>query len=548
MATRIDPDAPPRTPPGITITVFLALGAAISLIFLWLGSIEIREAPGAGKLGLDATKVGPRVLWSDVPAPAGDATKADATKGAALYKQWCASCHGENGAADGVLAAALNPPPRNFTVGRYRFRTTPEGNLPSDADLYRTISAGILPSRMPAYGFLSSEDRLALVAHVKRLSAFFDEDEKKSLNHFELNPPEPSIDYTSVAIAADPAGVERGRKLFFEKGQCWQCHGQQGLGDGPSAPTLKAEEGYAIKSANLRRGPALLKSVKDARDVYRVLKGGLSGTPMPSYAASLTDDELKDISRFTESLWLIEPREHLEQVPLGSVALTGTQSLVEFGERTFINNCAGCHGKRGRGDGVAAELMRNKPASLATGIFKFKTTPDGCFADPSDIKRTLRLGVAGSSMPAWNLNAEAELDALVAYIQSLSAGRALAGASIPVPLPPPGVIGTADSVARGRELFTKNCSVCHGLEGRGDGEFADIVADYRGEKIRPRNLREEPMKYGTDVHSLFRVVSYGFEGTPMPGFANAIPEAGRFDLVSYIQSIRGVVTASVGAK
>ncbi|MCC6157127.1 MAG: cytochrome c [Deltaproteobacteria bacterium] len=39
----------------------------------------------------------------------------DAAKGAAPYKTYCMSCHGEKGDGAGPAAAALNPKPRNFT-------------------------------------------------------------------------------------------------------------------------------------------------------------------------------------------------------------------------------------------------------------------------------------------------------------------------------------------------------------------------------------------------------------------------------------------------
>ena len=52
--------------------------------------------------------------------PATEAKVADAgaqteSAGAKKYQTFCASCHGANGAADGVVAAAMNPKPRAFT-------------------------------------------------------------------------------------------------------------------------------------------------------------------------------------------------------------------------------------------------------------------------------------------------------------------------------------------------------------------------------------------------------------------------------------------------
>ena len=302
----------------------------------------------------------------------------------------------------------------------------PEGSLPCDADLMRTLTVGVLPSRMPSFGFLAPADRWALVDEVKRLSAFYDDDEKKSLNHFELNPPtrpSPSMEF----LWRPTPRRSSAERWCSSKGECWKCHGKEGLGDGPSAPTLVAEEGSKLPAANLRRGPAGLKSVADAKDVFRVLNLGISGTPMPSYAKSLTADELGDLAAYTASLWAIDPEEARTISRHGSVMPTARESQRTLGETTFLANCAGCHGKLGRGDGVAAAGFMVRPANLAAGITKFKTTPEGKDPTPEDWKRTLRRGIPGSSMPAWGLHSEAEVDAVVSYLSALGGSRSPKG-------------------------------------------------------------------------------------------------------------------------
>ena len=70
--------------------------------------------------------------------------------GAALYQQRCASCHGRNGRGDGEYAGLLNPRPRDFTSGRFKFRSTDIGKLPTDDDLARSIADGLHGTSMPA--------------------------------------------------------------------------------------------------------------------------------------------------------------------------------------------------------------------------------------------------------------------------------------------------------------------------------------------------------------------------------------------------------------
>ncbi len=88
------------------------------------------------------------------------------TKGEALYKNTCASCHGDEGKGDGVASAALNPKPRNFhsadgwTNGRTFF------------DIYKSVNDGVPGTGMAAYEFLSPEDRVAIIQHIRTMADY----------------------------------------------------------------------------------------------------------------------------------------------------------------------------------------------------------------------------------------------------------------------------------------------------------------------------------------------------------------------------------------
>jgi len=64
-------------------------------------------------------------------------------RGKAVYNRRCVGCHGKNGDGNGAAATFLDPRPRNFTLGSFKFRTTPSGSLPTDGDLYRTLTRGV---------------------------------------------------------------------------------------------------------------------------------------------------------------------------------------------------------------------------------------------------------------------------------------------------------------------------------------------------------------------------------------------------------------------
>jgi hypothetical protein len=71
-------------------------------------------------------------------------------KGDHVFQKHCAECHGKSGRGDGVLAADAVIKPRNFRSGIFKFRSTPLGFLPTNADLTRTIRTGVAGTMMPS--------------------------------------------------------------------------------------------------------------------------------------------------------------------------------------------------------------------------------------------------------------------------------------------------------------------------------------------------------------------------------------------------------------
>src|SRR3972149_3658233 len=91
-------------------------------------------------------------------------------RGKAVYDRQCAACHGTGGRGDGEAAYLLYPKPRDFTTGNYRLVSTWE-RVPTDEDLYLTISRGMPGSAMPSWGHLPEEERWALVHYIKSFAA-----------------------------------------------------------------------------------------------------------------------------------------------------------------------------------------------------------------------------------------------------------------------------------------------------------------------------------------------------------------------------------------
>lgn len=86
----------------------------------------------------------------------------DLAKGAALYADRCASCHGENGRGDGAAAKGLTPPPSNFHDAERMAKRGLYG-------LYNTISLGVANTAMVGFGQIKDDERWALAFHVANL-------------------------------------------------------------------------------------------------------------------------------------------------------------------------------------------------------------------------------------------------------------------------------------------------------------------------------------------------------------------------------------------
>ena len=70
------------------------------------------------------------------------AALADAAAGKAPYDTNCMSCHGPTGKGDGPVGSVLNPPPRDFSKGDFKFDTDGDGKPGTDADLVNVIKKG----------------------------------------------------------------------------------------------------------------------------------------------------------------------------------------------------------------------------------------------------------------------------------------------------------------------------------------------------------------------------------------------------------------------
>jgi mono/diheme cytochrome c family protein len=245
-----------------------------------------------------------------------------------LFRQHCAHCHGVSGDGAGPTAAFLNPFPRDYRQGVFKFKSTDRNGKPTTEDLKRILREGIPGTAMPSFLLLPNDEIEALVEYVKYLSvrgeseiqmaiALFSNDEdiepKKDviLEYVQpvidawaaaeeqmVNPPQRSGSQTAQDLRES---IAKGRELFFKKeSQCTKCHGPTALGDGndggPEKDQLfddwnkdkkEGELAYwllptkqPLRPRNLRLG--IYRGGLRPLDIFRRIQQGIPGTPMPA--------------------------------------------------------------------------------------------------------------------------------------------------------------------------------------------------------------------------------------------------------------------------
>jgi mono/diheme cytochrome c family protein len=278
-----------------------------------------------------------------------------------LYREHCAHCHGVTGDGLGPTAAFLNPYPRDYRPGVFKFKSTQRADKPTHEDLVRILHNGIVGTSMPSFALLSDLEIDALVEYVKYLSirgeteielmrAFFeldDEDEGKLPETREFLVDEmlatvaekwQSAADALIEVPEMPADIDlvasiaKGKELFYgDKANCVKCHGVTGLGDGQAndyddwnkaivqwtqevagdqnpawvSRATRVLAGDALRPRtipprNLRQG--LYRGGRRPLDLYYRIHAGINGAPMPAAAGTVAPEDIWHIVNYVRSL------------------------------------------------------------------------------------------------------------------------------------------------------------------------------------------------------------------------------------------------------
>ncbi len=169
------------------------------------------------------------------------------------------------------------------------------------------------------------------------------------------------------------------------------------------------------------------------------------------------------------------------------------------GKQIFSDQCADCHGARGLGDGPRSQNLSN--TSTPIGSIELARS-----AKPGDWFKIVSLGNLERNMPPFPGLTNRQRWDVVAYALSLSTSEQL--------------------LEEGKAIYIRQCSACHGIDGKGKGELA---AD-----IQPRDLTQLDFQVGNSIQDFYYVIQSG-ELPDMPSFLDILSEDEIWAAANYIR-------------
>ncbi|HMV84383.1 MAG TPA: c-type cytochrome [Blastocatellia bacterium] len=281
--------------------------------------------------------------------------------------------------------------------------------------------------------------------------------------------------------------IALGNQLVNDR-SCLACH-KLGNRDGGIAPDLSFE--------------GLMKDETWTMQHFRDPRSRITDSIMPSF--SFPDAEFQAMTAYLTSL--------------------KTPPVLNDPSGTFSTLCARCHGELGNGKGMISVYLDPYPRDLTKAGFMNSKTEER-------LMKSIREGVAGTSMPAWGrvLNDE-QIRGVLDHIQKnfvKDARRPIKPRQVPETNP---VQSSAESIKRGEQIFLQRCTGCHGKKADGKGPNSLDI------QPRPRNLRNAAFMSSISDRRLFESLMYGVQGTAMPPWADyGLTQKDIGDLVNYLRS------------
>ena len=256
---------------------------------------------------------------------------------AELYRRQCFHCHGVSGGGDGTTAPYLEPLPRDYRDGIFKFVAVENKAKPRRQDLMHILRNGVYGTAMPSFKRFTRAELNGLVDYVRLLSIRGETEILLSIAYADAyflpaervleeyafvwgtwnNASDDFLAAPGEVPPATPELIELGRQIFTMEldtgsgeADCASCHGVQGRGDGASAydgedpetgERLLAQDdwGNPIQPRNFTRG--IFRGGNRPIDIYRRIRAGINGTPMPAHP-DFSEEEVWALVHYVRSL------------------------------------------------------------------------------------------------------------------------------------------------------------------------------------------------------------------------------------------------------
>lgn len=277
-----------------------------------------------------------------------------------LYHNYCSVCHGDRGDGNSRARNSLVPPPRDFTRASELTRDT----------MITIVTHGKPGTAMTAWATqLEPKEIEAVVDYVRT---------------------------TFMQVALDPK-LQRGRNVYAQN--CMVCHGDRGQG-APGATGLIPPRDFTTPQARIElTRERMLNSVTYGR----------ANTAMAAFAGRLPAPDIEAVVDYVRASLMLPASDAISgtNAHAGRSGASGTadphtlpfqnglQGNAAHGEKTYLANCATCHGAKGDGKGPRAYFINPKPRNFIDPAFRAAFNRPAIFTAVSE-------GRLGAEMPAWS--------------------------------------------------------------------------------------------------------------------------------------------------
>jgi mono/diheme cytochrome c family protein len=240
----------------------------------------------------------------------------DLNAGKMLYTEYCMACHGAEGDGRGIAAKGMQVPPRDLTMGVYKFGTVLAGELPHDEDFYKALREGLHGTAMLPWD-MSDHQMYQVVQYIKTFAPEAWEGKDKELgNKITI------VERDPYGKAHRNAALERGKVVYHATAQCIACH--RAYVSFPELSKINEQEfGSALDVAFYdpdmyfsRPQPSQygfstlppdmtwhhVRSAQTVDEIYIRLLAGVGGTAMPSWEGTLSNEDIWAVSHYVHHL------------------------------------------------------------------------------------------------------------------------------------------------------------------------------------------------------------------------------------------------------